>query len=555
MPGYLNADIGQLAHQLTLSPRRLRLEQIAAIDELLSRIEPQRAYPYEWVCFHITRYQKRGPQTGALIPGKALVSDLVRMAEHISRRAGIDLREVVEPFVSQEAAAAELNVSIKTIRRWRPRGLMGIRVVYPDGVNRLILLRKSIERFVAGNLSLVNKAASFRQLTDAEREQIVERARQLLSHKRLKLHETARQIASETGRAVETIRYTLRRYDRAHKHEALFGIKGQPQLTEREEAIWNSVQAGESAEALAGVYGCQAEEIARIVREVQVRRWRQSPIQCVYNELFDSPDADAVILDGPEAPGAAGAPAAAPSDLPAYLRALYQVPLLTAQQEQDLFRRYNYLKYRAARLIKATDPCTVSEARMAEIAGLVARFEDIRQRITRANLRLVVSVAKKHRGWSRQFFEVVSDGNVSLMRAVEKFDYARGYRFSTYASWAIMKNYARWAPEQRLREARCVTGQDELLAAVPDARGPAQADPDLRKVRSMLKEGLAELTEREREVVAARFGLFGETSTHTLQQIGDRYGVTKERIRQIERRAMAKLRQVLSPSLADIVAA
>ena len=186
---------------------------------------------------------------------------------------------------------------------------------------------------------------------------------------------------------------------------------------------------------------------------------------------------------------------------------------------------------------------------------MIARYEQIRQRVIRANLRLVVSVAKKHVGWSHQFFEVISDGNVSLMRAVENFDYGRGFRFSTYATWAIVKNYARSVPEERYRLGRCITGQDELLASVPDHREAEQSNHDVQQVRKLLLKGLSELSERERAVVTARFGLFGKTGTKTLSEIGEQYGVTKERIRQIERRAMKKLKAALPPSLADIIAA
>jgi len=80
----------------------------------------------------------------------------------------------------------------------------------------------------------------------------------------------------------------------------------------------------------------------------------------------------------------------------------------------------------------------------------------------------VVSIARRHVGRAPCFFEIVSDGNLSLMRAVEKFDYARGFKFSTYASWAIMRNYARTIPEQMYQSARLVTGVDEALAATPD---------------------------------------------------------------------------------------
>ncbi len=555
MPGFYNADLDQLAHQLTLSPRRLRLEQIDNIERLLALVQEDRAYPYDWVCYHITKFQKRGPDTGAAIPGRALISDLVRMVERISRKANLTAAEVVEPCLTQDEVAQELQVSPKTVRRWRCRGLLGIRILGEDGVSRLMMPRRFVERFVGQNRALVEKAASFKQLSDDERRHIIERAQSLLSQKRMKLHETARVISAETGRAIETIRYTLRRFDRANKGRALFGVKGQPRLTRREDAIWNAHASGDSVVTLASAFETSVDEIERVLREVQVRRWREQPLLHVHNEIFEAPGARSIILGAPEPEGESAEPHRAPPELPAYIRALYDVPLLTAEQEQDLFRRYNFVKYLAARRVKSLDPCTATAGDIEEVQALMTQQETLRQRIIRANLRLVISVAKKHVGWTNQFFEVVSDGNMSLMRAVEKFDYSRGFRFSTYASWAIMKNYARTIPEQHFRLSRCVTGQDEVLAAAPDHREPEHPQPDAEQVREMLKEGLAGLSDREREVVSARFGLFEEKEAKTLQEIGDRYGVTKERIRQIERRAIKKLKAVLSPSLADIVAA
>ena len=95
---------------------------------------------------------------------------------------------------------------------------------------------------------------------------------------------------------------------------------------------------------------------------------------------------------------------------------------------------------------------------------------DVKNQIIRSNLRLVVSIAKRHVGPSNNFFELVSDGNMSLIRAVEKFDFSRGNKFSTYASWAIMKNFARTIPEENYRRDRFVTGHEEMFEAAADNR-------------------------------------------------------------------------------------
>jgi RNA polymerase sigma factor (sigma-70 family) len=162
----------------------------------------------------------------------------------------------------------------------------------------------------------------------------------------------------------------------------------------------------------------------------------------------------------------------------------------------------------------------------------------------------VVSIARRHVGRSPRFFEVVSDGNLSLMRAVEKFDYARGFKFSTYASWAIMRNYARTVPEHLYQSARLVTGAEEVLSGAPareDMAGAGLFD----STRQLIQKGLALLSARERDVVVRHYGLEEGGTPQTLDQIGRLFGVTKERVRQIERKAIAKLQQALGAANPD----
>ncbi|MBI1825025.1 MAG: sigma-70 family RNA polymerase sigma factor [Planctomycetes bacterium] len=552
MPRFYNRDMQDLAHQLTLSPRRLRVEQLHHIEDLLSIVSTHQTYPFDFVTYHITKYRKRGPATAAMVPGRALVRDLLTMAEMLSRRSNIALAELGEDCKTHAELASELKVSTKTIRRWRDRGLLGLRVVYPDGVNRLAFCRGTIDRFVEKNRELVERGAAFTQLSDKERDQIVALARKLVAENPVKLHAAAKQIAEETGRAVETVRYTLRRFDSANPEQALFTKRGDPARCERHEAIWRCRQAGDSIESIAAAFSCTSDEIESVLRVVQLEKWQTTPIEYVYNELFGAPNADRLIVNVAE-PAASSAPLQkSPKDLPPYLRSLYLTPLLTREQEQDLFRRYNYLKFKAANMFKRVSADSLTATQFDAIELSRGQIEVLRQRILQANLRLVVSVAKNHVGWSDNFFEVISDGNMSLMRAVEKFDYSRGYKFSTYATWAIVKNYARSVPEQHYYAARFVTGQDEVLDTVPDGSAAPRTSPaDRERVRELIAAGLKQLPDREREIVDQHFGLTDGATRVTLEELGARLGVTKERIRQIEKSALARLRELLAPSLLD----
>ena len=273
-------------------------------------------------------------------------------------------------------------------------------------------------------------------------------------------------------------------------------------------------------------------------------------IQYIKNREFEVPQADEPSCS-PSAPPAESSSAKVrpPKDLPPYLQDLYRQPLLSPPLERELFRRYNYLKFKADRLRREIDVTAATDEQLDAIERLLAQAEQVKDEILRANLRLVVSIARRHVGKAPCFFEIVSDGNLSLMRAVEKFDYARGFKFSTYASWAIMRNYARTVPEQMYHAAKLVTGNDEMLASAP---APAEASQSgvLEAAQHMVSKALALLSPKERDIIAWHYGLGGDREPMTLDQIGKLFGVTKERVRQIERKAMIRLRGLLDGNAA-----
>src|SRR5204862_3505378 len=163
----------------------------------------------------------------------------------------------------------------------------------------------------------------------------------------------------------------------------------------------------------------------------------------------------------------------------------------------------------------------------------------------RCNMRLVTSIAKKHAGQSENFFELLSDGNMSLMRAVEKFDYSRGNKFSTYASWAIMKNFARSIPDEKHRRERFVTGNEDVFDVAPDTRTDEfEVVASKERATHSVNRLLEYLEPREREIIRMRAGLDDHAKGMTLEEIGQQFGITKERVRQLNARAMKKLKAI-----------
>jgi len=310
--------------------------------------------------------------------------------------------------------------------------------------------------------------------------------------------------------------------------------------------IYRQWRRGASVDVLAAQSGLSRTQITRILNEIRAKRLLETKLEYMNDPAFADPSADDEIL-GPF-PGPATAQAArrsrAPEGLPPYLVSLYDVPLLTRDQERYLFRRMNYLKYRAHQLRAALDPAHCKSSTLDEIERLQEEALALKNQIIRANLRLVVSIAKKRVGPTNNFFELVSDGNMSLIRAVEKFDATRGFKFSTYASWAIMKNFTRSIPEEKNRHDRFVTGHDEMFEIAPDTRTDVyEQESGHRRSQEIVQGMLGKLNDRERHILISRYGI-GGADEQTLEQLGRELGVTKERIRQIESRAQEKLRKI-----------
>jgi RNA polymerase primary sigma factor/RNA polymerase sigma factor len=311
----------------------------------------------------------------------------------------------------------------------------------------------------------------------------------------------------------------------------------------RDRPIRQQYRRGESVQALARQF-CRADHIVHHQRSA--RGIRELPLDHIGSEQFaqlPSRKEEAEIL-GPRQQTAV--PTKKPrlsKDVPAYLASLYEVPLLTREQEVHLFRKMNYLKYKASTLRAHADWSQPKRRWMDQIEKLYDEFVATKNQIIRANLRLVVSIAKRYVGRAGAFFELVSDGNMSLIRAVEKFDFSRGYKFSTYASWAIMKNFARTIPSAFRHRDRFCTSCPELFSTVEDVRSDHYEQESVQIQRESHVQGmLKRLDERERQIVTSRFGLTRGQEPLTLQQIGTAMGVSKERVRQIQCRVMSKLR-------------
>jgi len=232
--------------------------------------------------------------------------------------------------------------------------------------------------------------------------------------------------------------------------------------------------------------------------------------------------------------------------VPTHLSYLFRKPLLTPAGELHLFRRMNYLRFIANCKRAKIDPLQPRIKLVREVETLVAESELARKQLLESNLRLVASIARKFAKSMADFEDLLSEGNGILLYAIDKFDFSRGFRFSTYATHAIQRHYFRVIQRmQRKRRIEVDCPSDMLMESVkaPETE-PQPTAPTLTS--EMLKQMAMLLDQRELRIIQERFGLRAmPAEDKTLKVLSDEMGLSKERVRQLQHRALAKLRVYL----------
>jgi len=233
----------------------------------------------------------------------------------------------------------------------------------------------------------------------------------------------------------------------------------------------------------------------------------------------------------------------APAELPAHLRRICEVELLAHEQEVALFREMNRLKYRANVLRTRLDPEHVNVQAVDTIEALLSQAQSIRDHIIQANMRLVMSIVKKFVTPQQSFDDMLSDGIYTLMQTVEKFDYDRGFRFSTYAYRSIARNAYRTVTTASKEEARFTRDAEEwAFEQEDDHSASSMSDQVWSNLRELTASMLDQLDRREQFIIRSRYALGAHRKVRTFQCLADKLGVSKERVRQLEQRAVSKLR-------------
>jgi RNA polymerase sigma factor (sigma-70 family) len=544
MARYRIDSMGDLARQMTFTPQDVRLAQISAAEDLLHDIDPAKAYPIDFVVFRITGYHPKDVAAD-LLTGLALQHDLGLLIEQLSDSLDIRARSLAEPVLTIDDVTEKFNVTSKTIQRWRRRGLPARRFLFTDGKRRVGFLLSSVERFFATHRDQVSRGTNFSQVTDSERDEILRRAQRLAVYCQCCVHEISRRIARHMNRSPLTIQHIIRKHDQENPDRAIFAKAPAPISDAQRQRILRAYRCGLAIGSLSRRICRPKSAIYRVVMGERIEKLNRRKIRYIDDPLYHEPDARRAIetiASQEDLTSSVGKPEEVriPRDLPPYLQDLYRTPLLSAKRERALFLKFNFHKFEFVQSRRALEPEFARSRDLDAMEHHLRDAIDTKNQIVRANLRLVVSVARKHLRVGLSLMELVSDGNMTLMRAVESFDIHKGNRFSTYATLALMKGFARSVP--LMLSSGKQTHRVEYLSDLPDLRG--QGESDRISQRDELRELLSQLEERERVVLLARFGLCDEDSPATFEQVGQRLGLSKQRVRQIEQTAIAKLRAV-----------
>ncbi len=279
------------------------------------------------------------------------------------------------------------------------------------------------------------------------------------------------------------------------------------------------------------------------------------PVECVYHPSFRRatwPSSDVIAEHGSQQP-AEPVPLDGPGE-PAVRKAAHEV--LTATEERTLFLRFNYCRYRVLRLLARFRGRRLTVAAARELLHWDELAQEVRTDIVRANTSLVLAMARRSKNNGVELGELVSEGNLALLRCVDKFDAARGFKFSTYACRAILASFSRAGAKAARHRAQFPTAFEPAMERSDylETKRERVEHECVDELKRILFENSADLSHVERKVLAARFSLeqLGAKvgpRRKTLDQVGDLLGVSKERVRQIQNQAMIKIRAVLEERL------
>ena len=389
---------------------------------------------------------------------------------------------------SSQELATRFKVSKKTILRWRDKGLIGWRFLHPDKNIRISFSKQCVNKFIADNPAIVHNRKIFSRIGEDERQSIIERIKDLIdSNESLTINAVGKKIHVEFNRATESVRLLIQKYDDEHPYS---GFLNRP----KDSAIWDLYIGGESVSELSCKFNQPESAIFDSLKRGQIQSRLPGKISFIDSSQFHTNNPEWIL-----------------------------------ESKGNEFRRMNYLKFKAEQLRERIT--TIDE--VDQVENLLSEADHIKCDIAESNLSLVKFTLSRTKIPDE---EAISDGYMVLLHAVEKFDYMRGFQFSTYVFDAIMRRYY---TDHKPRKIKHFTNSSTINEIVYD--DGTENFEQQAEICHQVHFAMKCLGGRERYVLESHFGMV-DGIPQSLAQIGVKLGVCKERVRQIKAIAIEKCR-------------
>ena len=526
IPRFKIGVIAELLRQLQYAPEDIRRKQMDAAERLLAEIDPQRNYPVDFIVYRVTGYRPDSRGEPVTLVGEALVGDLVNLVQELSRGLALHADSSGRRAVAVEQVAQRLNISVRSLHRYRRLGLLCHYVTFDDGSQKLACFEDALERFVERHESRLARASAFSRIDDQTEAEILDAALALHRDEGLTINEVAERLARRFDRGQDTIRVLIRRRDRRSASPI---FDDSPPLREREiSMIWRAWRFGIGVGAMSTRFRKSRPTIHRAIN-----RYRGELLRSLHLSWIDLPAARSA---------AEGRAVLAPPvvktglhqciddvDAMTMLASLQTVAEMNPADERSALWAFSELKRRAAGTIASLSDWPTAGP-LDQIETDLRWAAMIKRRIVEAHLPGAIGFVARSLGRpllqhrSAMIVEIIDLVTQCISRAVEAVDASRSQTVSRLARLAIEKGLADIPRDERSSRAGRMHQPSELRLRRPLSR-LCTWQPWL-SLRSDLVPGVASLGGLQRELMTMRYGLDG-TPPLTNMAIASRVGRTE----------------------------
>jgi RNA polymerase primary sigma factor len=451
-PQYHSQLLADFARQLLFTPKSRRADQITRAEALHDLVEPGQNYPFDFVNYRITGYHSESESIDTtILVGEAILPDLRLIIDELCLSA--ESMPDDEPMTDLATLATDLNVSTKTIHRWREQGLRW-RWFTPEGCKRKVLgfTPSALKHFKKTHPGRLEQAAQRDMMSESDLQNLRENARQIAAASpQMSLNQVASQLAQQTGRALQTIRLQLQKHDEQHPDNVIFPEHHGPLSDRQARQIARLHQRGMSLEQLEQTFGKTASTIRRAMLNARLQVLKRLRIDPVREHASYADPTQIPLLsqwqvrDNDWQTGTTQLP----DDLPQLLYLWFARFQLRPEAQSHAFQSYQYLRYTAVQTINELQYNACSATQINTLEKQLKQAGQLRDMLCTSSLPVVMSVARRHMDHvDEQSVYILQDllilGCQILFHELDQFDPHRKQTFDTFLVWRLQRSFATW---------------------------------------------------------------------------------------------------------------